>query len=115
MTEMRRTEHIISVLFDLNCGEKRPSVVKDGFTQSLCQSVFDFFPVGSGEVALELEQGRNMFHTAGERREGEVKNNHFNPNNIILTKGKGTEKEQMSMSTTSDLTTEKSGSGRCDQ
>lgn len=59
----------ISGSFDLNCGEKGPSIVKDGFTQSHCQSIFDFFPVGSGEVGLQLEQGRNMFHTAGERRE----------------------------------------------
>lgn len=66
--------------FDLNCGEERPS--KDGAShllQSVRQSVFDGFPVGSGEVGLELEKGRNVFLTVGERRKGKFKNQHFNP------------------------------------
>ena len=60
--------------FDLNRGEKRPSRTDEaGFLQSLRQGVFDGFPVGFGEVGLELEQRRNVFLTAGERRERKVK------------------------------------------
>lgn len=65
---MSGTERITSGSFNLNCVEKGPSIVTDGFTLGHRQSLFDFFPVGSGEVGLQLEQGRNMFHTAGKRR-----------------------------------------------
>lgn len=66
--------------FDLNCGEKRPRKDRAShLLQSVRQSVFDGFPVGSGEVGLELEKGRNVFHTVGERRERNFKNQQFNP------------------------------------
>lgn len=68
----------------LNRGEKRSSGDAAGFLQSVRQSLFDFFPVGFGEVGLEFEQSRNVSVTVSERTEAAVKNQHFNQNNLTL-------------------------------
>lgn len=72
-SNQQQCESSLRPLFYLNRGEKRPNDHKAGFPQSLRQRVFDGFPVGSGEVGLELEQGRNMLLTAGEIQTGGVR------------------------------------------
>lgn len=64
----RGIESVMSVSFDRDFGEKRSSVVRGDFLQGLQQSLFDFFPVWSGEVGLELKQGWNVPLTVEERR-----------------------------------------------
>lgn len=57
--------------FGLNVGEKQPiSIPRNPFSQSVCQSGFDGFPVGFGEVCFQLEQSRNVgFSVDGRQKE----------------------------------------------